>query len=270
LARAVGRRFCRALLYPIVLYFVLFDPTARRASREFLGAVTNRRVRWTEVFEHVYSFASTLLDRVYMAAGEFHRFRVTIEGDDLVRNVLASGKGCMMLGSHLGSFDLLMLANKAFKGHPVNIMMHVDARARVRQIAGIDDSQSKLIALGRPDSFLRGYELLERGEVVAALADRVDGSGASLDALFLGQTASFPLGPHILAARAQVPVVLCFGLYEGGADYRIEFVDFGPAAAVECRGAMFQATIDRYACLLEQAARRHPKNWFNFYPYWAR
>jgi len=270
LARAVGRPFCRALLYPIVLYFVLFDPTARRASREFLGAVTGRQVRWSEIFGHVYSFAATLLDRVYMAAGEFHRFRVTIEGDDLVRSVLASGKGCLLLGSHLGSFDLLMLANKAFKGHPVNIMMHVDARARVRQIAGIDDSQSKLIPLGRPDSFLRGYELLERGEMVAALADRVDGSGSSLEASFLGRTASFPLGPHILAARARVPVVLCFGLYEGGADYRIEFVDFGPAAAVDCRGAMFQATIDRYARALEQAARRHPKNWFNFYPYWTR
>ena len=22
--------------------------------------------------------------------------------------------------------------------------------------------------------------------------------------------------------------------------------------------------------LVEQAAKRHPKNWFNFYPYWAR
>jgi predicted LPLAT superfamily acyltransferase len=28
--------------------------------------------------------------------------------------------------------------------------------------------------------------------------------------------------------------------------------------------------VDRYASLLEQAAKRHPKNWFNFYPYWAR
>lgn len=270
LARVVGRPFCRALLYPIVLYFVLFDPMARRASREFLGAVTNRPARWTDVFGHVYSFAATLLDRVYMAAGEFHRFHVSIVGDALVRDALESSKGCLLLGSHLGSFDLMMLANKAFKGHPLNIMMHVDARARVRQIAGIDDSQSRIIPLGRPDSFLRAYELLERGEMVAALADRVDGTGACLDAPFLGRTASFPLGPHILAARAGVPVILCFGLYEGGIDYRIEFVDFGPTAPRNSRAAMLQPTVDRYAHLLEQMARRYPKNWFNFYPYWTR
>jgi len=53
LARAVGRPFCRALLYPIVLYFVLTDPVARRASREFLGRARGRRAAWTEVFGHL-------------------------------------------------------------------------------------------------------------------------------------------------------------------------------------------------------------------------
>lgn len=270
LARAVGRPVCRGLLYPIVLYFVLTDPLARRASREFLRAATGRPARWIDVFGHLYSFAATLLDRVYMAAGEFHRFHVTIEGDALVRSALASGKGCLLLGSHLGSFDLMMLANKAFNGLPVNIMMHLDPRSRVRQIAGIDDSQSRIIPLGQPDSFLRAYERLERGEMVAVLADRVDGSGASLDSSFLGKLASFPLGPHVLAARAGVPVILCFGLYEGGADYRIEFVEFGPAAPTSSHGAMLQPAVDRYASLLEQVARHYPKNWFNFYPFWTK
>ena len=114
------------------------------------------------------------------------------------------------------------------------------------------------------------YELLQRGEIVALLADRVDGSGASLASSFLGKPASFPLGPHLLAARAGVPVILCFGLYEGGANYRIEFAEFGPPAPADSRRTMLQPAVDRYASLLEQAAKRHPKNWFNFYPYWTR
>ena len=270
LARTAGRPFCRILLYPIVLYFVLTDPVARRASREFLSAATGRPARWVEVFAHLYSFASTLLDRVYLAAGEFHRFHISVEGDALVRDALESGKGCLLLGSHLGSFDLMMLANKAFKGLPVNILMYFDTRSRVRQIAGIDDSRYRIIPLGQPDSFLRAYELLKEGEIVAALADRVDGSSARLDSSFLGRSASFPLGPHVLAARADVPVILFFGLYEGGANYRIQFAKFGPAAPANSRRAMLQGVVDRYASLLEQVARRHPKNWFNFYPYWAK
>ena len=52
--------------------------------------------------------------------------------------------------------------------------MHVDPRSRLRRIAGIDDSRLHVIPLGRPDSFVRAYEVLEHGGIVAALADRVE------------------------------------------------------------------------------------------------
>jgi predicted LPLAT superfamily acyltransferase len=269
LARSVGRPFCRALLYPITFYFVITDGMARRASAEFLGAVHGRPVRWTGVFAHIHAFAATLLDRVYMASGEFHRFEVTIEGASLVSEALEGGKGCLLLGSHLGSFDLMMLANQALANQPISILMHLDPRSRVRRIAGIDDHQSTVIQLGRPDSFLRAYEVLERGGLLAALADRVDGNPSTLNANFFGRAASFPLGPHVLAARAGCPVLMCFGLYEGGARYRIEFADFGPAAEKRSRGAALQGVVDRYAAMLETYARRYPLNWFNFYPYWT-
>ena len=77
-----------------------------------------------------------------------------------------------------------------------------------------------------------------------------------------------PIAPHVLAARSGAPVVMCFGLHEGGNRYRIEFVEFGPAAAPESRGVALQPAVDRYAAVLEEYARRYPLNWFNFYPYW--
>jgi predicted LPLAT superfamily acyltransferase len=269
LARSVGRPFCRALLYPIVLYFVVTDSVARGASREFLGVAQGHPARWTDVFAHIHCFAATLLDRVYMAGGEFHRFEVTVEGQGLVRETLKGGKGCVLLGSHLGSFDLMMLANQALSEQPITVLMHFDPRSRLRRIAGIDDSKLQIIALGRPDSFLRAYEVLERGGVVAALADRVDGA-AHLDSTFFGRQASFPIGPHVLAARAAAPVLMCFGLYEGGTRYRIEFVEFGAGAPPDSRGAALQPVVDRYASVLERYARRYPRNWFNFYTFWEQ
>lgn len=269
LARTVGRPFCRALLHPIVLYFVATDPVARRASREFLARATGRPAGWREAYRHLHSFAATLLDRVYMALGEFQRFRVTIVGDELVRQALEQGRGCLLLGSHLGSFDLMMLANQALVDQPINVMMHFDPRSRLRRIAGIDDSRVGIIALGRPDSFLRAFDALQKGGIVAALADRVDPGAASLDTSFLGAPVAFPVGPHVLAARAGAPVLMCFGLYEGGSRYRIEFVEFGDAAGRDSRGAALQPVVDRYARLLEQYAKRYPLNWFNFYPYWS-
>lgn len=268
LARRAGRRLCRVLLYPIVAYFVVTDQTARRASREFLSTVRGRPAGWHDVFEHVFTFAATLLDRVYMAVGDFDRFEVTIEGLPLVERALESGRGCVLLGSHLGSFDLLMLARQAMDGRPVSVLMRVDPRARLRRLAGIDDAGLDVIEVGRPDSLLRAHAVLERGGIVAALADRVDG-GARLPVSFFGRSTAMPLAPHVLAARSSASVLMCFGLYEGANRYRIEFVDFGPPAPPRSRGAELQPVVDRYAEGLEHQARLWPLNWFNFYPYWA-
>src|SRR5690606_14978112 len=196
--------------------FVVTDPAARQASKEFLQRVRGRHSRLRDVFSHLYCFAATLLDRVYMAAGEFDRFELEIEGLALLEQAQEAGRGCVLLGSHLGSFDLLMLARRAFGGRPVNVVMRVDPRARVRRIAGVDDSTTRVIELGHPDSYLRAHEALVRGEVVALLADRIEPGAPSLEVDFLGRPALLPLAPHVLAARAQAPVLMCFGVYEGG------------------------------------------------------
>lgn len=268
LARTAGRPLCRFLLYPIVLYFVLFDPTARRASMEFLEAARGRPARWKDAFAHIHSFAATLLDRVYMAAGDFGRFQVAIEGLDQLENALRSGRGCLLLGSHLGSFDFMLLAQRQMDRRPVNVLMRVDPRARVRRIAGIDDTSLRIIPVGRPDSYVRAHEALAAGEIVGALADRVDG-GAALPVSFLGRSTLMPVAPHILAARSQAPVIMCFGLYEGGNRYRVEFVDFGLPLSSTSRGKELLPAVERYTQILEHYARNYPLNWFNFFPYWT-
>lgn len=268
LARTAGRPLCRGLLYPIVFYFMVTDGTARRASAEFLQAVRGRPAGWKEVFAHIYWFAATLLDRVYLAAGEFDRFELTIKGLDRLVEALQAGRGCLLLGSHLGSFDLMLLVQRAMDGRRVSIMMRVDPHSRVRQIAGIDDRAVDLIPLGHPESYMRAHAALAAGSIVGVLADRTDG-GAKLRAEFLGRATSLPVGPHVLAARSQAPTMMCFGLYEGGNRYLMEFVEFGTSLPQTSRGGQLQPGVDRYARLLEQYARRYPLNWFNFYPYWS-
>ena len=268
LARRAGRTVCRGLLHPIVLYFVLTDSMARRSSAEFLKTVHQRKVNWREVFAHLYSFATTLLDRVFMAAGEFDKLEVTIHGLSLVDRALQAGNGCVLLGSHLGSFDLLLLAGHALDGRSINVMMRVDPRSRLRRIAGIEDSSFNLIPLGRPDSYLRAHEALAQGGIVAILADRIDGA-AKLPVRFMNRMTAMPIAPHILAARSNAPILMFFGIYDKHNRYRIEFVECGAAAAHNARGVELQPAVDAYAAVLEQYAQRYPLNWFNFYPYWT-
>jgi predicted LPLAT superfamily acyltransferase len=77
------------------------------------------------------------------------------------------------------------------------------------------------------------------------------------------------------------PVVMAFGLFEGGRRYRIVFEPLagrvvpdgeqagepGPAGMAS---ATLSTTLARYVSNLERQARLRPFNWFNFYDYWER
>src|SRR6478609_3633383 len=106
-AERVGRPLARLLLFPITIYFLITAHTARRASYEFLKRARNSSVRWWHVLRHFHYFAATILDRVYLLRGEFDQFRVTIHGKEVLQRQMETGKGAILLGSHLGSFEVL-------------------------------------------------------------------------------------------------------------------------------------------------------------------
>src|SRR6201982_1662852 len=107
IAMHVGRWAARLLLYPITLYFVSSAHAARRVSYAYLKRVRGRPPYWWHVFRHFHCFAATILDRVYLLRGEFEHFDVTIHHKEVLLRQLGSGKGCILLGSHLGSFEVL-------------------------------------------------------------------------------------------------------------------------------------------------------------------
>ncbi|MEZ2742252.1 hypothetical protein ACBP93_06390 [Paenalcaligenes hominis] len=267
LALHTSRNLCSFLLYPVTFYFFATDHMARRASADYLSTLKGEPAKFKDKFQHMYTFAMTLLDRVYMSHGQFHLFELKVENQHLLDEVLQQGRGCLLLGSHLGSFDLMMLAMLELDPRPLSVLMHVDPNAQVRSIAGVDLSELDVIPLGRPNSFLRAFQALQEGGVVAMLADRVDG-GAALPVTFLGRETEMSIAPHVLSARHGAPTLLCFGLYEGDNKYRIVFTKGYDALAQHISGRDLQPAVNYYTQLLEKYVRQYPNNWFNFYPYW--
>ncbi len=99
----IGRAAARLLLYPVTLYFVITAHSARRISYQYLKRVRGGLAHCWHVFRHFHCFAATILDRVYLLRGEFERFRVTVHGKELLQRQIETGKGSILLGSHLGS-----------------------------------------------------------------------------------------------------------------------------------------------------------------------
>lgn len=273
LALRCGRRIARLVLYPVCAYFLVFSPRTRSTSREYLGCALGRPAHLGDLWRHYFTFAATVLDRVYFLDGQFDRFDVEMEGLDVLGRTLAGGRGCLLIGAHLGSFELLRTFSADYET-PVSAVMYEDNAAN---ITGVLDTlnpeiRSRTIVPGEVDTVLRISERLANGEIVAVLGDRWAGSDKTVVCRFFGREAAFPQGPLLLAQSLRVPAMLFVGLYEGGARYTVRFEPLCEAYQGEraLRAAWVSESAQRYAGRLEHLCRLAPYNWFNFYDFWCR
>ena len=259
------------LLHPITACFIATSPLARAASREFLGRALGRPASRLDVYCHILTFARVTLDRVFLLSDQAGRFRVDVSGLDHLAAVVAEGRGCVLLGAHLGSFEVLRAVGQGCPV-PVRPMMYrrnAGALARLLQQLnpGVD---AAVIDLGSPAAMLRAQEAVARGEIVGLLADRAPAGQRAVSVPFMGGSAAFPAGPVILAGVLGAPTLLFFGVRTGHRHYSVSFAPFADPVRLgrATRGADVRAAVGRYAVRVEAHARTHPLNWFNFYPFW--
>jgi predicted LPLAT superfamily acyltransferase len=270
---ALGRGFGRVFLYPISAYFALFSVDARRASVAYLERILGRPARPVEVMRHFHTYASTIHDRITLRAGRYASFDVRLDVPPQLLADLRRGRGFVLLGSHLGSFEILRAAGEAEGAPPVNMLMHREGGQKINSVldALAPRDAPRVIPLGHPGSLLRAQECLERGEIVGLLADRGLRGERQCSCSFLGAPARFPLGPLLLAGLLQAPVMLAFGLYRGGRRYDVRLETFAERIELDRRDreGSLRPWVERYAARLEHHCRDAPYNWFNFYDFWA-
>lgn len=269
-----GRTASRLVLYGIALYFVLFAPKARRASRAYLGRALGRWAEWPDGFRHVLTFASTIHDRVYLLNDRFDLFDIEVSGTEALGAALASRPGVLLAGAHLGSFEVLRAVGRERAGLKIAMLMYEENARKINAtLEAINpEATQDVIALGRMDSMLEARARLDQGYLVGMLADRRLGNDPTLACEFLGAPAAFPTGPWRVAAILKRPVFFMTGLYLGGNRYRIHFEPLADFSGIrrEDRDEAIAAAIAAYASRLEHYCRLAPYNWFNFFDFWQK
>jgi predicted LPLAT superfamily acyltransferase len=272
IAARMGRSAARLLLYPITFYFLITAHTARRVSYEYLKRIRGRPVSCWHVFRHFHCFAATILDRVYLLKGEFEHFDVTLHRKEILHRQIETGKGCILLGSHLGSFEVLRTLGVTQQEFPLKVLMDIAHNENITRFLDAlnEEIASTVIVPDRPDTLLRVKENLDAGFLIGVLGDRVSSGGKTTECRFLDAPATFPAGPILLAAMMQCPIILFFGVYRGRNRYEIYFEDFAQEIVLNRnhRAEDIQRWMQRYVERLEYYARLAPYNWFNFYPFW--
>lgn len=267
-----GRRLGRVVLYGIAAYFVLFSPRARRASRAYLTRALGRPAGWVDGYRHVLSFASTIHDRVYLLNDRFDAFDIEVHGGELVEEALRRQPGALLVGAHLGSFEVLRAMARDRSGLRVAMLMYKENARKLNATLGAINPKAldDIIPLGRLESMLEARDKLDEGCVVGMLADRSVGPDATQRVEFLGHEAPFPVGPWRMAAMLRRPVFFMTGLYLGGNRYQLHFeplADFSAVGRGE-RDAAVADAVQQYAGCLTRYCRQAPYNWFNFFDFW--
>ncbi len=104
----LGRTCARLVLYPTALYFFLRRAGERRDSRAYLTRVLGRRPGSAQILRHIHTYAATILDRLFLLTDTTPgRFAVSVHGLDALHAQMAHGKGVLLLGAHIGSFEVL-------------------------------------------------------------------------------------------------------------------------------------------------------------------
>jgi predicted LPLAT superfamily acyltransferase len=268
----LGRRLARGVLFGISLYFLLFAPAARHASRAYLSRALGRTPHLAELFRHFHSFATCIHDRVYLLNDRFDLFDIQVYGAAAFETVLAAGRGAFLIGAHMGSFEVVRAVGRRRPGLRVAMVMYEENARKINAaLAAINPVAVRdIIPLGQLDSMLQVQARLDEGMALGLLGDRTLDDDPRLRVPFLGEMAAFPVGPMRLAAMLRRPVLFMTGLYLGGNRYAIHFEPLADFTGVERRerDAAVRHAVCAYAASLERHCRTEPFNWLNFFDFW--
>jgi len=205
-----------------------------------------------------------------------HRFDVRVHGLEQLHAQMDRGRGVLLLGAHIGSFEVLRMLGE--QRPDVRICVVMDRKQTPGLTATLHALNPKIeaniIDAGGDASALALaiHDAARSGALIGLLGDRARPGEAVREVDFFGGRAEFPVAPYLLASLLELPVVVAFGLYRGGNRYDLYFETLAEELRLErrARAAQLGEWTQRFAARLEHYTRLDPYNWFNLYDFWHR
>lgn len=279
--RWFGRFSFKLALAPVLIWFFIFKTVPRKASREYLGHVLKRPVGMRDCIRHYFTFGESVLDKLIAWNGGFSLSAVEFHGHEIIKKTLAEGKGCLLIGSHLGNLEVSRVLSTLRPNLEVHVLGHTKNSKNFNAIMKRLDPSSRmnLHEVTELDAGLAAWmsERVSQGAVVVVTGDRLPvGGGQRVGTVsFFGKEAAFPYGPYILAATLGCPTMLFFCLRRPSDqpkyfDVYYEAFEERIVLPRTDRERTLKALASRYAARLEYYCSKAPYQWYNFYPFWLQ
>ena len=266
--RVVDVRVFYAIMACVVPFYMLFNRNGYRAMRDYFKhrGDSGLRLVW-HIYRNHYVFGQIVIDRFAVYAGM--KFTFVEEGNELIDRHSERDEGFMMLGSHVGNYELTSCTFDARKKR-VNALVYAGESEAImenrRQI--LAKHNIGLILVGNDMSHLfQMNTAIDNGEIISMHADRIFGSQKHIICRFLGEDASFPAGPFAFAAQKNTPVYAVFYMKEDTKAYHLYVRPIVCDEGGNIRKRMNEMA-RRYVDVLEEMVNKYPYQWFNYFDFW--
>lgn len=279
--RLVGDGAARAMLPFIVFWHFLFATIARRASLDYLARLERHSgstppATLFNSYRHMLAFANAAVDKLAAWSGNISQSRIRFPEQETFEQLIASGRGAILLGAHLGNLEMLRAMATLNHVAKINAVVFTEhARKFSASLRSVSEKfEVHLIEVSHigPETAILLRNKIDQGEFLVIVGDRTPPSenGRVVSAEFLGAPALFPQGPYVLASLLESPIYLFFCLRKGDG-WEVTFEPL--AACIDLprgkRGETIKKYAQDYVRVLERLCMQTPFQWFNFFDFWA-
>jgi KDO2-lipid IV(A) lauroyltransferase len=190
-----------------------------------------------------------------------------VEGEPLLRSLVALGRGVIALAGHHGNWEMAA-AWAAAAGLQIAAVVKPPSNPWVADYVERSRRRMGIETIPMPEARVAVPRALAAGKIVGLVADQ-GAMRSSTWVPFFGRPTQTPQGPGLFAARTRAPVVFGGFIAEADGRYRgfVELVDEAPEGSAEELMVRI-ATLFRQR--LEAAVRRAPEQYLWTHRLWAR
>ncbi len=250
-----------------------FSPRDRKAVHDnikvILKSSNNLETLTKEVFQNFGQYLVEFFRMPEMMNDDYIREHIKIDHIERLEQVLAKGKGAIIITAHIGNWELgsillgmmgyrLVAVALPHKERPVNDLFN-----NQRAIRGVTVVPSHY-------AVRRCLETLHKNGIIALVADRDFGlTGEVLD--FFGRKTLIPKGPAIFSYKTGAPVVPMFLIREGERQFRLMVADpIYPEKVFkgEIDQDLLKNFMKKYIGIIEDKILKYPSQWLMFRKFW--
>jgi len=281
LAKKFGNWIFLVIAWHVATGYFLFSPRRVAVSVRFYRCLFPDRGRCYSLWcawRQYHHFVHVFLDRFRLENGD--DFKTTHEGWEHIVAASESGRGGIILMSHVGSWEIAarLLKHQGRKHPRIRLLLYLGAKHREqierRQKISVEQSGIRVVSVpengGSPMDILEGLHFLREGGLVSLTGDRLwNPEQRAVTVRFAGGEVLIPEIPYILALLSGAPLLIFFVYRTGLGKYHLltEPPLYVTAASRKQRQAAVETAAQAYASLLAGTVRSHPCEWYHFEPF---